>query len=59
VVNFINFCRVFLSVSTGAKNIKIDEKNQSYNQKQSGTFLWFTVYVCENKAKAMDSVRRS
>ena len=26
VVNFINFCRVFLSVSTDAKSIKIDKE---------------------------------
>jgi len=37
-------CRVFLSVSTGTKSIKSTKKRRSYYQKQSGTFLWLTVY---------------
>jgi len=28
------------------KSIKSTKKRRSCNRKQSGTFLWFTVYTC-------------
>jgi len=45
VVNFIIFVEYSFLFPLVQKVEKSTKKSQSYNQKQSGTFLWFTVYV--------------